>query len=77
MLELTDGVGADIAIDVAGGTASTDMNPFLDLHKTRPVIDHVYGFGDAVEAFEHLARGLHSTVWSRSLTFKCCIRSLA
>jgi NADPH:quinone reductase-like Zn-dependent oxidoreductase len=106
VLELTDGVGADITIDVAGGvginqsvaatkvqgviaqvgfltgqTTALDlmpvifrqttirgiavaprssferMNVFLDAHKIKPVIDCVYRFDEAVQAFEHLARG--------------------
>ena len=106
VLELTDGKGADITIDVAGGNginqsvAATKvqgviaqvgflagqttalnlmpvifrqttirgiavaprssferMNVFLDAHKIKPVIDRVYRFDEAVQAFEHLARG--------------------
>lgn len=106
VLELTNGLGADITIDVAGGnginqsvaatkvqgviaqvgflTGQTTalnlmpvifrqtmirgiavaprssferMNVFLDLHKIKPVIDRVYGFDEAVQAFEHLSRG--------------------
>ncbi len=33
------------------------MNVFLDLHKIKPVIDRVYNFDEAVQAFEHLSRG--------------------
>ncbi|UOD33692.1 hypothetical protein INH39_30260 [Massilia violaceinigra] len=33
------------------------MNPFLEGHGIRPVIDKAHRFGDAVQAFEHLARG--------------------
>ncbi len=33
------------------------MNAFLDTHHIRPVIDHVYPFEQAREAYEHLARG--------------------
>jgi NADPH:quinone reductase-like Zn-dependent oxidoreductase len=106
VLELTNGMGADITIDVAGGSginqsvAATKvqgiiaqvgfltgqttalslmpvifrqttirgiavaprssferMNVFLNQHKIKPVIDHVYNFNDAVQAFEHLSRG--------------------
>lgn len=106
VLELTEGRGVDITIDVAGGnglnqsvaatrvagvvaqvgfltgqTTALDlmplifrqttirgiavaprasferMNPFLDKHRIRPVIDRVYAFDEAVQAFEHLARG--------------------
>lgn len=106
MLELTDGKGVDVTIDVAGGDglnksvlatkaagviaqvgflsgqttklelmpvifrqttirgiavaprSSFDrMNPFLDKHGIKPVIDKVYSFEEAVQAYEHLARG--------------------
>ncbi|NWK80367.1 NAD(P)-dependent alcohol dehydrogenase [Aquitalea sp. LB_tupeE] len=106
VLELTDGKGVDVTIDVAGGNglnqsvlatkaagviaqvgfltgqttqlqlmpvifrqttirgiavaprSSFDrMNPFLDKHSIKPVIDKVYKFDEAVQAFEHLARG--------------------
>ena len=106
VLELTEGRGVDITIDVAGGnglnrsvaatraagviaqvgflTGQTSalnlmplifrqttirgiavaprasferMNPFLDRHQIKPVIDHVYPFDEAVQAYEHLARG--------------------
>jgi NADPH:quinone reductase-like Zn-dependent oxidoreductase len=106
VLELTDGKGVDVTIDVAGGDglnksvlatkaagviaqvgfltgqttrlqlmplifrqttirgiavaprASFDrMSPFLEQHGIRPVIDKVYAFEDAVQAYEHLARG--------------------
>ncbi|NIE63072.1 NAD(P)-dependent alcohol dehydrogenase [Burkholderia sp. Ax-1719] len=106
VLELTNGLGADITIDVAGGnginqsvaatkvqgviaqvgfmtgqtsalnlmplifrqtsirgiavaprTSFERMNVFLDEHKIKPVIDHVYSFDEAVQAFEHLSRG--------------------
>ena len=33
------------------------MNPFLDEHGIKPVIDKVYSFEEAVQAYEHLARG--------------------
>ena len=106
VLQLTEGRGVDITIDVAGGnglnqsvaatraagviaqvgflTGQTSalnlmplifrqttirgiavaprasferMNPFLDRHQIKPVIDHVYPFDEAVQAYEHLARG--------------------
>ena len=44
-------------IAVAPRTSFDRMNPFLDKHGIRPVIDKVYGFEDAVEAYRHLARG--------------------
>lgn len=106
VLDLTDGKGVDITIDVAGGnglnqsvaatktagvvaqvgflTGQTTalnlmplifrqttirgiavaprasferMNPFLDRHRIEPVIDQVYAFEEAVQAYDHLARG--------------------
>lgn len=106
VLELTDGKGVDVTIDVAGGdglnqsvlatkaagviaqvgflTGQTSalqlmplifrqttirgiavaprssfdrMNPFLDKHRIKPVIDKVYPFEEAIQAYEHLARG--------------------
>lgn len=106
VLELTDGKGVDVTIDVAGGdglnqsvlatkaagviaqigflTGQTSalqlmplifrqttirgiavaprssfdrMNPFLDKHRIKPVIDKVYPFEKAIQAYEHLARG--------------------
>jgi NADPH:quinone reductase-like Zn-dependent oxidoreductase len=111
VLELTDGQGVDLLLDVAGGdginqsiaatkvggriaqigflTGQTSalnlmpmifrqttirgiavaprssfdrMNAFLDEHRIRPVIDHVYAFDQAVEAYEHLARGAFGKV---------------
>lgn len=44
-------------IAVAPRTSFERMNVFLDAHKIKPVIDRVYGFDEAVQAFEHLARG--------------------
>ena len=44
-------------IAVAPRTSFDRMNPFLDEHGIRPVIDKVYAFDEAVQAFEHLARG--------------------
>ncbi|WP_186210247.1 zinc-dependent alcohol dehydrogenase family protein [Burkholderia gladioli] len=106
VLELTDGLGADVTIDIAGGnginqsiaatkvqgviaqvgfltgqttaldlmpfifrqttirgiavaprTSFERMNVFLNAHKIKPVIDRVYRFDEAVQAFEHLAGG--------------------
>lgn len=33
------------------------MNEFLNKHEKHPVIDKVYGFDEAREAYQHLARG--------------------
>jgi NADPH:quinone reductase-like Zn-dependent oxidoreductase len=44
-------------IAVAPRSSFERMNPFLDEHRIKPVIDRVYGFDEAVQAFEHLARG--------------------
>lgn len=44
-------------IAVAPRTSFDRMNPFLDQHGIKPVIDQVYAFEQAVPAFEHLARG--------------------
>ncbi|WP_246792550.1 zinc-dependent alcohol dehydrogenase family protein [Burkholderia perseverans] len=44
-------------IAVAPRSAFERMNAFLDAHRIRPVIDRVYRFDEAVQAFEHLARG--------------------
>ena len=44
-------------IAVAPRTSFDRMNPFLDRHGIKPVIDRVYAFDEAVQAFEHLARG--------------------
>lgn len=44
-------------IAVAPRTSFDRMNPFLDRHGIKPVIDKVYPFEEAVQAFEHLARG--------------------
>lgn len=106
VLELTEGKGVDITIDVAGGnglnqsiaatkaagvitqvgflTGQTSelnlmplifrqttirgiavaprssferMNPFLDKHQIKPVIEKVYPFEEAIQAYEHLSRG--------------------
>ena len=106
VLELTNGKGADITIEVAGGngvnqsvaatkvagiiaqvgfltgqttalnlmplifrqttirgiavaprTSFERMNAFFDKHQIKPVIERVYSFEQAIEAYEHLARG--------------------
>jgi len=44
-------------IAVAPRSSFDRMNPFLDKHGIKPVIDKVYAFEDALQAFEHLARG--------------------
>jgi NADPH:quinone reductase-like Zn-dependent oxidoreductase len=44
-------------IAVAPRTSFDRMNPFLDQHGIRPVIDKVYAFDEAIQAYEHLARG--------------------
>ena len=33
------------------------MNPFLDQHNIKPVIEKVYTFEQAMQAYEHSARG--------------------
>jgi NADPH:quinone reductase-like Zn-dependent oxidoreductase len=44
-------------IAVAPRSSFERMNPFFDEHEIKPVIDHVYAFEDATQAFDHLARG--------------------
>ena len=44
-------------IAVAPRTSFERMNPFLDQHGIKPIIDQVYAFDQAIAAFEHLARG--------------------
>lgn len=44
-------------IAVAPRSSFDRMNTFLNEHKIRPVIDQVYPFEQAREAYEHLARG--------------------
>jgi len=39
------------------------MNAFLNQHAIRPVIDKVYSFEEAPQAYEHLAAA-HSAKWS-------------
>jgi NADPH:quinone reductase-like Zn-dependent oxidoreductase len=49
-------------IAVAPRSSFDRMNPFLDQHGIRPVIDKVYAFDEAVQAYEHLARGAFGKV---------------
>lgn len=49
-------------IAVAPRTSFDRMNPFLDRHGIKPVIDKVYHFDEAVQAYEHLARGAFGKV---------------
>ncbi|GLQ94396.1 zinc-dependent alcohol dehydrogenase family protein [Dyella acidisoli] len=44
-------------VAVGHRTSFERMNAFLNEHKIRPVIEHVYGFQEAIQAYEHLARG--------------------
>jgi NADPH:quinone reductase-like Zn-dependent oxidoreductase len=44
-------------IAVAPRSSFDRMNPFLNRHKIEPVIDHVYAFEEAIQAYEHLSRG--------------------
>ncbi|MGA9705880.1 zinc-dependent alcohol dehydrogenase family protein [Pseudomonas sp.] len=49
-------------IAVAPRTSFDRMNAFLNEHRIRPAIDHVYAFDQAREAYEHLARGAFGKV---------------
>ncbi|KKA09844.1 alcohol dehydrogenase [Pseudomonas ogarae] len=49
-------------IAVAPRSSFDRMNEFLNEHKIRPVIDHVYPFDQAREAYEHLATGAFGKV---------------
>lgn len=49
-------------IAVAPRSSFDRMNSFLDEHKIRPVIDRVYPFDKAREAYEHLAKGAFGKV---------------
>lgn len=49
-------------IAVAPRSSFDRMNPFLEKHGIRPVIDKVYAFDQAVQAYEHLARGAFGKV---------------
>jgi NADPH:quinone reductase-like Zn-dependent oxidoreductase len=49
-------------IAVAPSRAFERMNGFLNKHQIHPVIDKVYGFEEARQAYEHLARGAFGKV---------------
>lgn len=49
-------------IAVAPRSSFDRMNAFLNQHAIEPVIDHVYTFDQAREAFQHLARGAFGKV---------------
>ncbi|SJN12558.1 Alcohol dehydrogenase [Halomonas citrativorans] len=49
-------------IAVAPRSSFDRMNDFLNQHAIRPVIDHVYSFDEAPQAYEHLARGAFGKV---------------
>lgn len=49
-------------IAVAPRSSFDRMNAFLGENRIRPVIDHVYAFDQAREAYEHLARGAFGKV---------------
>ncbi|WP_225774741.1 zinc-dependent alcohol dehydrogenase family protein [Pseudomonas sp. Marseille-Q5115] len=49
-------------IAVAPRSSFDRMNAFLNQHAIHPVIDHVYAFDKAREAFQHLARGAFGKV---------------
>ncbi|EJM15816.1 Zn-dependent oxidoreductase, NADPH:quinone reductase [Pseudomonas sp. GM21] len=49
-------------IAVAPRSSFDRMNAFLNEHKIRPVIDQVYPFEQAREAYEHLAKGAFGKV---------------
>ncbi|VVP86856.1 Phthiocerol/phenolphthiocerol synthesis polyketide synthase type I PpsC [Pseudomonas fluorescens] len=49
-------------IAVAPRSSFDRMNEFLNEHKIRPVIDHVYPFDQARQAYEHLAKGAFGKV---------------
>jgi NADPH:quinone reductase-like Zn-dependent oxidoreductase len=49
-------------IAVAPRSSFDRMNVFLNTHKIRPVIDQVYPFEKAREAYEHLAKGAFGKV---------------
>jgi len=44
-------------IAVAPRSSFERMIQFLDKHPIKPVIDHVYAFDEALQAYEHLSRG--------------------
>ncbi|MBI6885009.1 zinc-dependent alcohol dehydrogenase family protein [Pseudomonas putida] len=49
-------------IAVAPRSSFDRMNDFLSEHKIRPIIDHIYSFDQAHEAYEHLAKGAFGKV---------------
>lgn len=49
-------------IAVAPRSSFDRMNVFLTEHRIRPVIDQVYPFEKAQEAYEHLAQGAFGKV---------------
>jgi NADPH:quinone reductase-like Zn-dependent oxidoreductase len=49
-------------IAVAPRSSFDRMNTFLNEHKIRPVIEHIYSFDQARQAYEHLARGAFGKV---------------
>lgn len=49
-------------IAVAPRSSFDRMNEFLNQHAIAPVIDHVYSFDQAREAYEHLSRGAFGKV---------------
>lgn len=49
-------------IAVAPRTSFDRMNEFLNQHAIAPVIDHVYPFEQADEAYEHLSKGAFGKV---------------
>lgn len=49
-------------IAVAPRTSFDRMNPFLNEHRIKPVIDRVYAFEEAVQAYQHLSRGAFGKV---------------
>lgn len=49
-------------IAVAPRSSFDRMNTFLNEHNIRPVIEHVYPFDQARQAYEHLARGAFGKV---------------
>jgi len=44
-------------IAVAPRSSFDRMNPFLNEHNIKPVIEHVYDFDHVIDAFKHLSRG--------------------
>ena len=61
-------------IAVAPSRAFERMNDFLDQHTIKSVIDKVYGFDQAREAYEHLGRCAFGRSLSRSVRPKDSVR---